>query len=125
MKIIENENNVLLAHETFVKIVKEKIEKQKLLTQEEKINRLEIEDTKLIIEKHVNEVKKIIKDAKEIYHVIYNQLKESAATLDTCNKMYHQLIQEENENKINTMFIDMILEIERRCEPAVLKKEIT
>ncbi|SOV74665.1 conserved Plasmodium protein, unknown function [Plasmodium sp. gorilla clade G3] len=116
----EGENIVENIYESSLRKVGERIEKGKLILRAEKENEINFKDMEGYIKNHMNEMTKLVKDAKLIKSSTSYNLKNFYNSFVKCEELLDQLSTNNINTRIDDIFSNIIIEINNKCKPVVL-----
>ncbi|CRH01010.1 conserved Plasmodium protein, unknown function [Plasmodium relictum] len=116
----DSENIINRTYESCLRKLEENIQKSKLVLKNEKEKKINFKDIEFNIKNHMNEMTKLVKEAKIINSSTSNNIKDFYNALIKCEELCYQLTSDDINQKINEMFNNIVMEINNKCKPIVL-----
>ncbi|CAD2083994.1 conserved Plasmodium protein, unknown function [Plasmodium vinckei lentum] len=115
-----NENTINRIYESSLKKLEENIDKGKLVLKAEKERKIDFKGVELNLKNHMNEMTKLVKEAKNIKTLSSNNIKDFYNSLIKCDELCDKFTTDEINKKINNIFDTMLVEINTKCKTVVL-----
>ncbi|CRG93704.1 conserved Plasmodium protein, unknown function [Plasmodium gallinaceum] len=120
MRKKDSEYIINSTYESCLRKLEENMQKSKLALKNEKEKKINIKDIEFNIKNHMNEMTKLVKEAKIINSSTSNNIKDFYNGLMKCEELCNQLTSDEINQKINETFNNIVTEINNKCKPIVL-----
>ncbi|KAI4837369.1 hypothetical protein MKS88_003841 [Plasmodium brasilianum] len=108
------------AYESSLSKAEENIKKGQLTLKEVKERKIYFKDVEFNVKNHMNEMTKLVKEAKLIKASTSSNIKEFYNSLIKCDELFDKLSTDDRNLRIEKMFSGIIEEINSKCKPVNL-----